>query len=68
MIRNRKILEEFEISLARQEAVDYRRNLDIYEALHQEARLLGVFPLRNPLDGIEVDLHLARVIHARTPA
>jgi hypothetical protein len=68
MIRNRKILEAFENSIARQEIVDYRRNLVIYEALHQEARSFGVFPLRNPLDGIEVDLRLARVIHARTPA
>jgi len=68
MIRNRKILQAFEYTIARQEVVDYRRNLAIYEALYQEARLLGVFPLRNPLDGIEVDLHLARAIHARTPA
>jgi hypothetical protein len=65
MIKNRVLLREFEESQLRKEAPDYHRNLRVFEALYQEARLLGTFPLKNPLDGIEVDIHLARVINSR---
>lgn len=68
MIKNRALLREFEESQLRKEAPDYHRNFRIFEALYHEARLLGIFPLKNPLDGIEVDIHLARVINVRMPA
>lgn len=68
MIKNHVLLREFEESQLRKEAPDYHRNLKVFEALYQEARLLGIFPLKNPLDGIEVDVHLARVINVQIPA
>ena len=68
MIKNAALLDALEKSLAGQEIPDFNRNLRIFESLYREARSLGVFPLRDPLDGIEVDIHLARVIHARKPA
>jgi len=42
--------------------------MKIYEALYEEARLLGIFPLKNPLDGIESDILLARVLNVRKTA
>jgi hypothetical protein len=33
-----------------------------------EARFLGILPLRNPLDGIDVDIRLAAVLNVRTSA
>ena len=36
----------------------------IAEALYEEARALGVFPLKDSLDGIEVDIRLARALNA----
>jgi hypothetical protein len=68
VIKNHVLLREFEESQLRKEAPDYHRNLKVFEALYQEARLLGIFPLKNPLDGIEVDVHLARVINVQIPA
>ena len=65
MIRNPALLESFEKSLARRQHSDYRQNLRIFESLYLEARSLGVLPLKDPLDGIEVDVRLAGVIHAR---
>lgn len=44
--------------------VNYERNLRILEAMYQEAKSLGVFPLKDPLDGIEADLKLARVLNS----
>lgn len=61
-------VEAFEKSQMRQEPPDYFRNLRIVEALLQEAILLGILPLEDPLEGIEVDIRLARVMNVhRTP-
>ncbi len=65
MIRNSALLESFERDLVRNQPADYRQNLLVFEALYHEARALGIFPLKDPLDGINVDLHLARVLNAR---
>jgi hypothetical protein len=42
--------------------------LRIFEALYEEAKQLGVFPLKDPLEGIEVDIRLARALNARKVA
>jgi hypothetical protein len=65
MIKNPKLLQTIEDDLARSQAPDYFRNLRTFEALYQEARLLGILPLRDPLDGIDVDIHLAAVLNVR---
>jgi len=66
VIRESKLLREFENAQLRRRPVDYRENLRIVEALYEEARALKAFPPSNPLDGIEVDLQLARVINVYT--
>ncbi len=63
MIREPKLVWEFENAQLRRRPVDYRENLRIVEALYEEARALKAFPPSNPLDGIEVDLQLARVLN-----
>ena len=68
MIKNPRAIELFENSLVRQSPVDYRRNLQIVDALYREACLLGIFPLKERLDGIDSDIHLARVMNVRKPA
>ena len=65
MIQDPALLNAFERSITREQPIHYRGNLLVYEAMYAEARSLGVFPLKNPLDGIEVDIRLARVINAR---
>ncbi len=59
------LLDAFEKAQARQEAPDFFRNLRIYEALYEEAQSLGIFPLKDPLDGIESDLHLGRRLNVQ---
>jgi hypothetical protein len=68
MIRNPALVESFERSLSRREAADHKRNLRIFEALYREARTLGVIPLRDALDGIDVDIRLAGVLNDRKVA
>lgn len=68
MIKHPELVEAFENSLVRAAPADFFQNLKIVEALYREACLLGVFPLKDPLEGIEVDLRLAKVLNVRTPA
>jgi len=60
---NRSELRKFEMDFLKKEKADIDRNLRIAEALYKEAVALGVIPLKNPLDGIEVDLKIAKVIN-----
>lgn len=64
MIRDNKILKEFEDDLARKERLSYERALGIFEALWQEAVDLGVLPLKDPMEGIEVKIKLARILNS----
>ena len=68
MIKNPHILEAFERDLSAKEPVDFLRNLRLVDGLLKQARSLGVFPLANPLEGIEVDIRVAGVLNGvRSP-
>jgi len=64
MVKNDRELQKFERNLIASEKPDYRRNFRIVEEMYQEALELGIFPLKNPLDGIEVDIKIARVVNS----
>jgi transcriptional regulator with XRE-family HTH domain len=57
-------LQKFELDFLKKEKVDIARNFRIAEALYREAVTLGIIPLKDPLDGIEVDLKIARVVNS----
>lgn len=63
MIRDADSLHKFENSLARAQPLDYNLNLKIFEALYDEAVSLNVFPLKNPLEGIDTTIKIARAIN-----
>ena len=63
MIINRKEWEKFERELLRNKQVDLAKNISIVNALYEEAVALGVLPHKDPLDGIDVVLKIARVVN-----
>ena len=65
MLKRTAELEIFDLEQIRKRPTDYHRNLKVFEALYSEAKLLGVFPLNNPLEGIDVDIRVAKVLNAR---
>ena len=67
MIRNTKLVEKFERDQIRRRKPDYVENLRIFEGLFKQAMHLGIFPLKDPLEGIEVDINLARALNVRRP-
>lgn len=63
MIKDAKLLAEFEKKQLRKEKSDYQNALRLFEGMWKEAMLLGVIPLKDPLEGIEVDIKIARILN-----
>jgi len=63
MIRDNELLTEFEREYLRQEKTDYFSSLRLFEEMWKEGVFLGVLPPKDPLEGIEVDLRIARILN-----
>jgi hypothetical protein len=63
MITNPEQLQKFETELIKKEKVDVMRNFRLVDAMYREAIALGVIPLKDPLDGLEIDMKIARVVN-----
>jgi hypothetical protein len=64
MIKNPELLAIFEAEELKKERLSYKEALKIFEALWREAVSLGVLPLKNPLEDIETDIKLARILNS----
>ena len=64
MIKNHHPWEEFKRNQVRKNKADYFQKLKIFEALYQEAMTLNILPLEDPLEGIEVDIRIAKALNA----
>lgn len=64
MIRNPNLLKKFEDELHRNEKRSFDQSLMIFTALWNEAVSLGVLPTEDPLEGIDVDIRIAKVLHS----
>ncbi len=63
MVTNRREVEKFERELLRNEKVDVKKSISIINAMYEEAVVLGVLPLKDPLEGLEVDIKIAQVVN-----
>jgi len=63
MIKNRELLEQWEKKYLKEETPDFFHNLRLFEGLYEEAHALGVFPMKDPLDGLETKIRLAKAIN-----
>lgn len=63
VMRDWHLLRKLELDLMRKQGPDLAGNLRVMEAMYEEAKHLGAFPLRDALDGLEVDLKIARVVN-----
>ncbi len=64
MIRKGKRLASFERQFLRDSRLPYSKALAIFTALWQEAVDLGKLPPPDPMEGIEVDLRIARILNS----
>jgi hypothetical protein len=63
MIKNSQLLSEFNARQIKEEKLTYSEALSIFEEMWKEAVSLGVLPLDDPLEGIEVDIRVARILN-----
>ena len=63
MIRNPDILERFEREVIKKEKLSFEHALAIFEAMWQEGINLGTLPPKDALEGIEVDIRIARILN-----
>jgi len=63
LIKNPDILERLEREVIRKERLSFKQALTIFEAMWKEGVSLGVLPPRDPLEGIEVDIRIARILN-----
>ncbi len=66
MIRNKPKLDKFHRKLIKEENLSYKKALSIYEALHREDVSLGIINSENILEGLEVDLRIAKTVNGLT--
>jgi len=60
MIKDKKFYQEFEDEFLRNEKLTLDEKFRIYDEMYLWAKELGVFPLKDPLEGIEDDIKLAK--------
>ncbi len=58
----KKEFEKFEYEIIAEDPVDFYQNLKIFEEMVKFAKELGKFPPEDPLEGIEKDIFLAKVL------
>lgn len=63
MVKNTKKLQAFEAARIGAENVAVEQNLRILDALYEEALMLGALPPKDPLDGIEVKIRIAKAVN-----
>ncbi len=67
MIRDTALWQQFEAEWQRSQEPDLEANLRIFDVLLEHARALGVWPPEDPLEGIEHDICLTRVVNTYVP-
>lgn len=63
MIKDSRLLETFESEELKKENLDHKSALRIFEGMWLEGMALGVLPLKDPLEGIEVDIRIAEMLN-----
>ena len=64
MIKNYKEFKKFEDQFISNEKIDIEKNFLIVGEMYKEAVALNIFPLKDPLDDIEIDIRTAKVINS----
>ncbi len=65
MIKHPDMVKKTEEDFLKEEGeIGYLRSLKIVESLYNEAVHLGALPLKDPLEGIEVDIRIARILNS----
>ncbi len=63
LIKNFNVLEQLKREMIKKEKLSFRQALIIFEAMWKEGVSFGVLPPKDPLEGIDVDIRVARILN-----
>lgn len=64
MIKNIHFVENMEREFISKNTLSYKQSLQIFESMWNEGVKLGVLPPKEPLEGIKVDIKIAKVLNS----
>lgn len=65
MVKNSLLLREFEYLFQKKEGrLSFEKAMEIFTSLRQEVKDLKIIPLKDPLEGIEVDIRIAKILNS----
>jgi len=64
MIRNSKEFQKFKEELIKKDKTDIQHKFHLLDSMYKEAVVLNVFPLKDPLEGLETDIKIAKVVNS----
>lgn len=65
MIKNAQMLKELEDAIMKKEGIlPFSYSINIFKSLWHEGIKLDVLPPRNSLEGIEVDIRIAKILNS----
>lgn len=64
MIKNPKKVQKFEEELVKKGKTDIKQKFRLLDAMFKEAITLRIFPLKHPLEGLDKDIKIARVVNS----
>lgn len=65
MIKDHALFKKFEDSFIRKEGkLPFDRSIKLFTSMWDEGLKLGVLPLKDPLEGIDVDIKIAKVLNS----
>ena len=64
MIKNPELLLEFEDRFIKDEAPSFDQAIKLITSMWNEGKNLGVLPPKDPLEGIEVDIRIAKILNS----
>ncbi|TAL67335.1 MAG: hypothetical protein EPN82_15290 [Bacteroidetes bacterium] len=64
MIINPEKWKQFEDDYNANHKIDFSKNLEIFEKMLEMARELKVFPRKDPLEGLEHKIRLAKILNS----
>ncbi len=64
-IKNEQLLKELNDKfISGKGRLSYEKAIKLFEAMWKEAQALGIFPPEDPMEGIEVDIRIARILNS----
>jgi hypothetical protein len=64
VIRNSFLIKELEKKTLAKRQLSFQEALKIYESMYDEAVKFGALPLKDPMEGIEVDIKIASILNS----